>query len=53
MWTVMVCVCVFVCVTGSCREHHQHAVAANGEWFGGAETFTDRPCTADYQHGGT
>lgn len=54
---VCLCVRVYVCacvhMTGSCREHHQHAVAADGEWFGGAETFTDSPCTADYQHSGT
>lgn len=48
VWTVMVFVCICVCATGSGGEHHQHAVAANGEWFGGAETFTDRPGTADY-----
>lgn len=51
--TLRACVCLRVCTAGSCREHHQHAVAADGEWFGGAEAITDGPCTADYQHGGT
>lgn len=38
-------------MTGSGGEHHQHVVAADGEWFGGAETLTDGPGTADHQHG--
>lgn len=50
---VFVFVCACVHMTGSCREHHQHAMAADGEWFGGAETSTDSPCPADDQHSGT
>lgn len=44
---------VCVCMTGSCREHNQHVVAADGKWFGGAETFTDGPGPANHQHSRT
>lgn len=47
---LVLCVCVCVCETGSSREHHQHVVAADGKWFGRAETFTDSPRPVDHQH---
>lgn len=40
-------------MTGSCGEHHQHVVAADGERLGGAETFADGPCTAHHQYSRT
>lgn len=51
--SVYACLCMCVHMTGSCGEHHQHAMAADGERFGGAEAFTDSPCPADDQHSGT
>lgn len=44
---------VCVSMTASCGEHHQHVVAADGERFGGAETFTDGPRPADHKHSRT
>lgn len=50
VWLCTLVVCVCVCETGSSREHHQHVVAADGKWFGRAETFTDSPRPVDHQH---
>lgn len=41
---------MFVYFTGSSREHYQHVVAADGKWFGGAETFTDCVGPSNHQH---